>query len=47
MDILCARKENFNGGVMFIETENTFRPERVHQIAERGHIHIRIRNKIL
>jgi len=27
-------KGGFNGSVMFIDTENTFRPERIHQIAE-------------
>jgi len=31
---LPLNKGGFNGSVMFIDTENTFRPERVHQIAE-------------
>lgn len=31
---LPLNKGGFNESVMFIDTENTFRPERVHQIAE-------------
>jgi DNA repair protein RadA len=31
---LSLNNGGFNGSVMFIDTENTFRPERVHQIAE-------------
>ena len=27
-------KEGLGGNVIFIDTENTFRPERIHQIAE-------------
>ena len=29
-----AEKEGLGGNVIFIDTENTFRPERIHQIAE-------------
>jgi DNA repair protein RadA len=29
-----SEKEGLGGNVIFIDTENTFRPERIHQIAE-------------
>jgi len=29
-----ADKEGLGGNVIFIDSENTFRPERIHQIAE-------------
>jgi DNA repair protein RadA len=29
-----AEEEGLGGNVIFIDTENTFRPERIHQIAE-------------
>ena len=31
---LPLNKGGFNGSVMFVDTEITFRPERIHQIAE-------------
>jgi DNA repair protein RadA len=31
---MSSKKSGLDGNVMFIDTENTFRPERVHQIAE-------------
>jgi DNA repair protein RadA len=31
---MSADKEGLEGNVIFIDTENTFRPERIHQIAE-------------
>jgi len=31
---MSEKKGGFGGNVIFIDTENTFRPERIHQIAE-------------
>jgi len=31
---MSSEKEGLGGNVIFIDTENTFRPERIHQIAE-------------
>ena len=30
-----SRNNNTNNNIIFVDTENTFRPERIHQIAER------------
>jgi len=31
---LPFKKKGLDGNVIFIDTENTFRPERIHQVAE-------------
>ena len=35
---MAKDKEGLGGNVIFIDTENTFRPERIHQIAENSGI---------